>query len=117
MFIVGLIVNLIKRHPRCLKLIHRKKTSMSLGINLANDPYKENEVDPLNAVALKSSLWELEIVMKSHYDQSVRDFCKVLKTDLMARSNLIKTDDFIKIDPLLALKQEIEDLDLEKATT
>jgi hypothetical protein len=34
----------------------------------------------------------------------------------MARSNFVKIDDFIKIDPLLALKQEIQDLDLEKAT-
>lgn len=82
MYTVSLIVNLIKRHPRCYRLIHRKKTSLSLGIQLTVDPYKESESDPMNALALKSSLWELEIVMKTHYDQRVRDFCKILKTDL-----------------------------------
>jgi U3 small nucleolar RNA-associated protein 19 len=68
MYVVGLVVNLIKRHPRCLKLIHRKKTSMSMGIHLSNDPYKETEADPLMSFALKSSLWELDLVMKQHYD-------------------------------------------------
>ena len=64
MHIVGLIVNLIKRHPRCLRLLHRKKTSMSLGIQLSIDPFKDKETDPMGAFALKSSLWELEIIMK-----------------------------------------------------
>jgi len=94
MFVVGLIVNLIKRHPRCLRLIHRKKTSLSIGIQLSTDPYLQNESDPLQTLALKSSLWELEILMRTHYDQRIRDFCKILKTDLVGRSNFIKVDDF-----------------------
>jgi len=114
MYLVGLIANLIKRHPRCMRLLHRKKTSMSLGLHLSIDPYKDSETDPLNSCALKSSLWELEIVMKTHYDQRVRDYCKLLKTDLGSRTNFVKTDDFIKTDPLAVLKQDIADIDLEK---
>ena len=117
MFTVALIANLIKRHPRCLRLLHRKKTSMSLGLHLTSDPFKEAEADPLEAHALKSSLWELEILMKTHYDYRVRDYCKILKTDIQSRTNFIKAEDFIKADPLLLLKQEIEEIDLEKQAT
>jgi hypothetical protein len=114
MYVVALIVNLIKRHPRCVRLLHRKKTSLSLGIQLSNDPYRDQEADPINALALRSSLWELEIVMKTHYDQRVRDYCKMLKTDIASRTNFIKADDFLKTDPLAVLRQEIEDIDCEK---
>lgn len=64
MFIISLIANLVKRHPRCYRLIHRKTTSLSLGKRLSSDPYNADETDPLLSKALKSSLWELEIVMK-----------------------------------------------------
>jgi len=39
MFTVSLIANLIKRHPRCLRLIHRKKTALSTGKRLSKDPF------------------------------------------------------------------------------
>lgn len=68
MYVVSLILNLIKRHPRCVRLLHRKKTSLSLGIQLTTDPYRESELEPMNTLALRSSLWELEIIMKTHYD-------------------------------------------------
>ena len=68
MFIISLIANLIKRHPRCYRLIHRRATSLSLGKRLSTDPYDADEPDPLLSRALKSSLWELEIVMKQHFD-------------------------------------------------
>jgi U3 small nucleolar RNA-associated protein 19 len=41
MFLVGLIANLLKRHPRCMRLLHRKKTSMSLGLHLTIDPFRD----------------------------------------------------------------------------
>ena len=68
MFTISIIVNLIKRHPRCYKLLHRKHTSISLGKRLSQDPYLADEIDPLKTLALKSSLWELEVVMVNHYD-------------------------------------------------
>jgi U3 small nucleolar RNA-associated protein 19 len=68
MFTVALIANLIKRHPRCLRLVHRNKSSMSMGRRMAIDPFLAEEADPLATKALKSSLWELEIIIKRHYD-------------------------------------------------
>jgi U3 small nucleolar RNA-associated protein 19 len=68
MFCVSLIANLIKRHPRCLRLVHRKQTALSLGKKLTQDPFLVDQADPLETRALKSSLWELEILMKKHYD-------------------------------------------------
>ena len=83
MSIISLIANLIKRHPRCYRLIHRKTTSINLGKRLTVDPFNSEEPDPLLTKSLKSSLWEIEILMKQHHDQRVRDFCKIFKTDII----------------------------------
>lgn len=85
MFTISLIVNLVKRHPRCYRLLHRKHTSLSLGKRFSEDPYDAEEKDPLMTMALKSSLWELEVVLTHHADQSVRDFAKILKTEILSR--------------------------------
>lgn len=90
MFTVSLIVNLVKRHPRCYRMLHRKHTSISLGKRFAEDPYDAEETDPLLTMALKSSLWELEVVLTSHTDQSVRDFAKILKTEILTRPTQLK---------------------------
>ena len=94
MFTISLIVNLIKRHPRCYRLLHRKHTSLSIGKRFSDDPYDANEEDPLLTMAMKSSLWELEVVLVHHYDQRVRDFAKILKTDLLARPTSLKVEEF-----------------------
>ena len=90
MFTISLVVNLVKRHPRCYRLLHRKHTSLSLGKRFSDDPYDANEPDPSQTMALKSSLWELEVVLIHHYDQRVRDFGKILKTELLARPTNMK---------------------------
>ena len=43
MFVLSLLANLIKRHPRAARLIHRKKTSLSMGRRMATDPFLHNE--------------------------------------------------------------------------
>ena len=104
LFIISLTVNLIKRHPRCYRLINRKTTSLSLGKRLSLDPFNAEEPDPLCTKSLKSSLWELEIVMKQHHDQRIRDFCKIFKTDITGKSNFLKAEDYIAVDSLSFLK-------------
>ena len=64
MFRISLIVNLIKRHTRCYRMLHRKHTSISLGRRFAEDPYDADEKDPRLTKALKSSLWELDVVLQ-----------------------------------------------------
>jgi U3 small nucleolar RNA-associated protein 19 len=64
LFCLSLIANLIKRHPRCVRLVTRDRNSLSLGIKMNDDPFMAEQVDPLKSRALKSSLWEVEILMK-----------------------------------------------------
>lgn len=82
MFIVSFIANLMKRYPRTIKLINRKIKKGQEVKKFENDPYLEDETDPLESKALRSSLWEIETLIKHHYDERVRAYCKVFKTDL-----------------------------------
>lgn len=64
LYCLSLLANLAKRHPRTYRLLTRNENSLSLGITLTQDPFKANEADPLETRALRSSLWEVAIVMK-----------------------------------------------------
>ncbi len=55
--VVVMVTNLIKRHPNCKVLIHRKVESESQG----EDPFIDSEKDPVKTRAFDSSLWELEV--------------------------------------------------------
>lgn len=114
MFTISLVVNLIKRHPRCYRLLHRKHTSLSLGKRFSEDPYDADEKDPMETKALKSSLWEFEVVLVHHYDQSVRDFAKILKTELLSKPTQLKAQEYAQADSLALLKTELAGLDVNK---
>ena len=114
MFVLSLMANLIKRHPRSSRLIHRKKTSMSMGKRLASDPFLASETDPLSTKALKSSLWEVEILMRKHHDMRVRDFTKMFKTNFTGKCNFFKAEEFIQYDALSALHKDLEEMDTAK---
>lgn len=116
MFIAALTANLIKRHPRCARLVHRRKTSLSCGLRLSTDPFKADETDALKTFAMKSSLWEMEIVMRQHFDQRVRDFLKLFKQDFLHKTNMFKPEDFVNSNHLDVLKQDLDDLDVQKET-
>ena len=60
MVTVVLIVNLLKRHPNCRVLVHRKNVEKS-GVSYDQDPYDMTQEDPANSNALESSLWELKV--------------------------------------------------------
>ena len=94
MFTISLIVNLIKRHPRCYRMLHRKHTTISLGRRFSEDPYDAEIDDPKVTKALKSSLWELEVILLHHVDQRVRDYAKILKTEVLARPTMLKAQEF-----------------------
>ena len=61
MVAVVLIVNLLKRHPNCRVLVHRKNVEDSSGVSYDEDPYDMSQEDPANSNALESSLWELKV--------------------------------------------------------
>lgn len=61
MFVISFIINLMKRHPKCIRLLHRRSHKT---LTMESDPYKAEEADPLQTHALKSSLWEMDTVMR-----------------------------------------------------
>jgi hypothetical protein len=69
-----------------------------------SDPYLEDEVDPLKARAMKSCLWEVELIMRSHYDERVRNYSKVFKTDLNRKEAFFKCEDFTTVNSLEVLE-------------
>ena len=64
--------------------------------------------------ALRSSLWELEVIMREHYDQNVRQYAKVFKTDFLRKTAFTKVEDFTQVDPIDMLLQDLEEVDNEK---
>ena len=61
MFVISFIINLIKRHQKCLRLVHRRSAKT---LTLESDLFKADEADPLQTNALKSSLWEMDTVIR-----------------------------------------------------
>lgn len=43
MFTISLIANLIKRHPRCVRLIHRSRKLHAENPTFEKDPFKDEE--------------------------------------------------------------------------
>ena len=57
---LGLVLNMMKRHPKTLELIHRKGQAGFLPPSHEGDPYDETAPDPMDSKAAESSLWELQ---------------------------------------------------------
>ncbi|CBQ71064.1 conserved hypothetical protein [Sporisorium reilianum SRZ2] len=59
--VVPFVYNLLKRHPRCMGMVHKEWDGDRLNIGPAGvaDPFDADETDPLKTQALESSLWEL----------------------------------------------------------
>ena len=112
MFIISFSTNLIKRHPKCMRLIHRRSTAVQS--NLERDPFREDQEDPMDTRAIKSSLWELETIMRQHVDSSVRTYAKVFKTDFLRKTAFFKCEDFTSVDPIDMLLQELDEVNHEK---
>jgi len=91
-----------------MRLITRSKNSLSLGLHLTDDPFVDDEYDPLKAKALRSSLWEVELLMRQHYDSRIRDFCKLFKTDLKAKTSVVKPESFLGPSKLMRDLEEID---------
>ena len=52
--------------------------------------------------------------MQKHYDQRVRDFCKLFRTDFLRKTVFYKSEDFISEDPLNQIIADLEQLDEKK---
>lgn len=59
--VVPFVYNLLKRHPRCMSMVHKEWDGdrLNIGPSGVADPFDADEEDPLKTRALDSSLWEL----------------------------------------------------------
>ena len=84
--IITFVGNLIKRHPNCKVLIHRKQEKnvqmstedLEEKTEKLADPFKEDEPDPSLCEALQSSLWELE-TLRNHYYPETKSLLELLE--------------------------------------
>ena len=60
MVAVVFVINLLKRHPNCRVLLHRKNTE-EIELPSGEDPYDMTQQDPASSNALDSCLWELKV--------------------------------------------------------
>ena len=72
--VIPWIYNLLKNHPNCTFMIHRKFNPET---DTREDPFDENEPDPMKTGAIDSSLWEIETI-QSHYQPSVAAIARVI---------------------------------------
>ena len=95
-FCVAQITWLLREHPDCLVLIHRKSTVLPDLTNVMNNnatnvaTYGDfddgQQTDLQQTGALDSSLWELE-ALKLHYSSAVRDMVMSLETNYASTLN------------------------------
>lgn len=69
--IIPFIYNLLKRHPTCMIMLHKEDTESGY-----QDPFNNEEKNPLHTEAIKSSLWELDTLM-THYHPNVATLAKI----------------------------------------
>ena len=80
--VVPWIYNLLKIHPSCTFMIHRKGRGQRDYADIEEekgygDPFHMNEPDPMETNALESSLWEIQM-LQSHYHPNVATIAKII---------------------------------------
>ncbi|ORX56974.1 CBF-domain-containing protein [Hesseltinella vesiculosa] len=98
--IIPMIYNLLKRHPTCMKLIHRADATVE-----QDDPFNFDEPNPYECHAMESSLWELQ-TLSEHYYANVSTLAKIFTEQfLKPKYNL---EDFLDHTYSTFFKTEIE---------
>lgn len=76
--VVPWIYNLLKNHPTCTFMIHRKpEYSATLTAEGMDDPFDMENPDPMETNAIDSSLWEVH-TLQSHYHPNVATIAKII---------------------------------------
>ena len=74
--VVPCIYNLLKSHPSCTFMIHRI-SEVDHDEGMRDDPFRQEQPDPMETDALESSLWEIEM-LQSHYHPNVATIAKII---------------------------------------
>lgn len=76
--VIPWIYNLLRNHPSCTFLVHRKPeySSAANGVG-TDDPFDMEEPDPMETNAIESSLWEIQS-LQAHYHPNVATIAKII---------------------------------------
>lgn len=80
--VVPWIYNLLRNHPTCTFMLHRKPqlagdAALSMNEKGWVDTFRMEEPDPMKTGALESSLWEIQM-LQSHYHPNVATIARIL---------------------------------------
>lgn len=93
MIVIPFIYNLLKLHPACTFMIHRKEnSSINVAGEFLKDPFNMNESDPMETEAIESSLWEV-YTLQSHYQPQVAIIAKIISEQFT--KDLYPLEDFL----------------------
>ncbi|KAL0938713.1 ribosome biogenesis protein [Colletotrichum truncatum] len=95
-YIVPWMYNILKRHPLCTFMIHRQTRDPDVKALMEkqglDDPFLENETDPMETRAIESCLWEI-VQLQSHYHPNVATIAKIMSEQFTKQSYNI--EDFL----------------------
>lgn len=74
--VIPWIYNLLKTHPSCTFMVHRKGT-IEKEENGWGDMFRMEEPDPMETDAIESSLWEIHM-LQTHYHPNVAAIAKII---------------------------------------
>lgn len=79
--VVPWIYNILKKHPSCTFMIHREARTEEDRQDLERegfeDPFLEDEQDPMETDAIESSLWEI-VALQSHFHPNVATLANII---------------------------------------
>jgi len=114
LFVLSLILNLLKRHPACKRLIHRKSKRQEVGRFMLSDPFDNSTGCLEETKVLQSSLWELLSFSKSHFSPLVRDYARIFTEDFYVKTALSKSSGFAQLSAPSELLACFSSFDVEK---
>ena len=82
--VVPWIYNLLKTHPTCTFMIHRKG-EINREENGWGDPFEMEELDPMNTNAIESSIWEIHM-LQTHYHPNVATIARTITEQFTKQS-------------------------------
>jgi U3 small nucleolar RNA-associated protein 19 len=108
LFCLAQITWLLRRHPQCIRLIHKPTTGSARG----SDSFKPEEEDDLEQTgALESSLWELDALRRHHF-HAVATLASALDNESSTQSGAkeipLNIDDFINQSYASLIESELK---------
>ena len=94
--VVPWIYNLLKHHPICTFMVHRKALDKQEYVGLDEENYDKpfciNEPDPMETDAIESSLWEIQM-LQSHYHPNIATIARIISEQFTKQAYIL--EDFL----------------------